>query len=489
MKHVLILGMMALLIGCGQVDPVDPESATATATSMSTSTATATDDPSREPVEDPSKLEERSRATVDPPCPTPVVCRGKPCFMGQRCEPDRGCTPRIVASRSFSADTLSLVFDVTGQGGIALAGSYSEPASDPEDPPDVQALVARLTPDLDMKWSLSFGETGRTEQATRIRIDAEMNLWVAGIFQGPTLRHGALEATGSGGKDVFVFKLMGGGRPLWLQAFGGAGDDSVYDLDVGEEGNGYLLTGGNEDDGFTLTRVRPDGSKGWARQFPGSTPALGLYRDDQLYLAASFTAPTVKVLWQEVALREGDETGIWLARLDWDGDLVWARTLDGSGAARRIQDIVAMKDGDLVIAGFGALDGFPAADGEGRMFAARLSPAGTPEQIRRFGPPPGSPGPTDATLALGRDGRVHLGGAFSGPFHWGGIKPRPDLEEGRFAGTLEADGAFGEVLVTEGSGAAYPPRLARDDAAHLYLISNYDSDSDDKSFRLLTIAP
>ena len=409
--------------------------------------------------------------------------------MGQRCDPDRGCTPRIVATRSFSADTLSLVFDVTGQGGVALAGSYHQPAPDPADPPDVQALVARLTPDGEIKWSQSFGEAGRPEQATKIRIDAEMNLWVAGVFQGPALRHGALEATGHGRDDVFVFKLMGGGKPLWLQAFGGAADDRVLDLDIGEEGNGYLLTGetSGEDRGFTLTRLRPDGSKGWARQFPGETPTLGLYRDDQIYLAATFTAPTVKVLWQEVTLREGDVTGIWLARLDWDGDLVWARTLDGSGA-RRIQDIVAMKDGDLVIAGFGALDGFPATHGEGRVFAARLSPAGTPEHVWRFGPPPGSPGATDVTLALGRDEHVHLGGTFTGPFHWGNITPRPDLEEGRFTGTFEADGAFGEVLVTEGSSAAYPPRLVRDEGARLYLLSDR-SDGEDEGFRLLTIAP
>ena len=504
-KHALTLGMLALLIGCGQDDP---------------GSATATDDPGREPATveptdprrepatveptDPSRDQarraqeatveptdpSREPATVDPLCPTPAVCRGKPCFMGQRCDPDRGCTPRIVTTRSFSADTLSLVFDVTGQGGIALAGSYNKPASDPADPLDVQALVARLTPNGEMKWSRSFGEAGLAEQATKLRIDAERNLWVAGIFQGPILRHGGLEATGHGDDDVFVFKLMGEGKPLWLQALGGAGDDQVFDLDVGEEGNGYLLTGGDrgEHDSFTLTRIRPDGSKGWARQLPGTTPTLGLYQDDQFYLAATFTAPTVKVLWQEVGRREGDETGIWLARMDWDGDLVWALALDGDGAARRIQDIIAMKDGDLVIAGFGALDGFPATDGEGRMFAARLSPAGTPEQIWRFGPPPGSPGPTDVTLVLGRNDRVHLGGGFSGPFHWGGITPRPDLEEGRFTGTIETDGAFGEILMTDGSGAAYPPRMARDDAARVYLISDR-ADGEDEGFRLLTIAP
>jgi len=420
-----------------------------------------------------------------PPCPAAVVCRGEPCFMGQRCDEDRGCLPRVVGERGFSDDTRSLTLGVTGQGGVVLAGSY-EPPRDADGLASTQTLLARLDPQGDMKWSASFGATGHSDSGEQVRIDDEGGIWVAGSFQGGEISNGNLRAAGPGGVDLFVMKLMGGGRPLWLQAYGTPGDDRLFDIEVGEEGNGYLVSG-TGDDHFTIQRIRADGSAGWVKELPGNAPALGLYREDQIYVAASFTAPTIKVDWQELSLAKGERTGIWLARFDWDGDLVWARTLDGDGSARvrGIQDIEALNDGDIVVSGFDALGGFPEVRSDGRIFVARLSPAGTPESVTRFGPPAASNAPVHASLVPGRHGRVHVCGTFDGRFLWDGVVPRPDLDAGRFVGTIEADGGFGAALLTPRRGAVLPTPAARDDAGRLHLVTG----GGEAPLRLLTVEP
>ena len=65
---------------------------------------------------------------MPPPFPEPVVCKGAPCFMGQRCDVTVGCLPRVAAEQTFSEDTRSLTLDITGQGGVALVGSFEQPA-------------------------------------------------------------------------------------------------------------------------------------------------------------------------------------------------------------------------------------------------------------------------------------------------------------------------------------------------------------------------
>jgi hypothetical protein len=421
-----------------------------------------------------------------PPCPEPPICKGEPCFMGQRCDDATGCLPRVTAKRTFSSDTRSLTLDVNGQGGVAVVGSFEQPSENDGQAATTQSLVARLAPDGEMKWSRSYGIIGAPDSADAVRISAAGAVWVAGTFQGNELAFEGLRIAGQGGDDIYVTKRMGGGRILWMKEIGTTGDDRILDLEVGEEENGYILTNEGTDDSFFLRRFLPSGEVAWTKQFPGDAPKMVLYRDDQMYLTANFTAQDIKVDWQKLSLAEGDRTGAWLARLDWDGDLVWARTLDGDGGgdARTIQDVAAMKDGDIMVSGFGSLTGFPDAAGTGMMYAARLSPAGTAEQLRRFGPSAEMDRAVHVSLTPASKDRVHVTGTCDGRFIWDGLRPRPDLEKGLFVGTLEADGAFGSAMVLPHPGSVVPIRARVDDGGKLYLITPVDGD-----YKLLTLEP
>ncbi len=422
-----------------------------------------------------------------PPCPEPVVCKNAPCFMGQRCDDAAGCLPRVIAEKDFSVDTRSLTLDVTGQGGVALVGSFEQPEEGIEGAAATQTLMARLAPNGKMKWSRSYGVAGAPDRADAVRLHPAGDVWIAGTFRGDGLDVEGLQVPAVGGDDIYVLKRMGGGRALWMQGFGTAGDDRIHDLEVGEEGNGYLVSDDGSGDGFTVRRIRPGGKVGWVKTFPGTKPSLGLYRDDQMYLVANFTAPTIKVDWQALTLGEGDTSGVYLARLDWDGDLVWALTLggDGQGGPRGVQDVAAMKDGDIVVSGFGALPGYPDTAGEGALYAARLSPAGTPERIRRFGPGEATAATAHVSLTPGGKDRLHVSGTCDGSFRWDRITPRPDLEAMRFVGTLEADGAFGSVLGLPRRGPVAPMPAPRDDAGRLYFITYGDKGA----YRLVTLRP
>ena len=143
-----------------------------------------------------------------------------------------------------------------------------------------------------------------------------------------------------------------------------------------------------------------------------------------------------------------------------------------------------MKDGDIVVSGFGAMPGYPDSAGEGGLFAARLSPAGTPERIRRFGAAAATAATAHVSLTPGGRDQLHVTGTCDGSFRWDGVRSRPDLQSARFVGTLEADGAFGSVLVLPLRGPVVPMRASRDSAGKLYFITH-----DDGLYRLVTLQP
>jgi hypothetical protein len=188
-------------------------------------------------------------------------------------------------------------------------------------------LVTRFTAAGAPVWGRAFGGAG-DQQASFVAVSGG-EIIVVGTFTG-TMKI-ATDVSSAGAIDVFVAKLAADGSPIWSKRFGGAADDTVGGLAVAP--NGDILIGGrtNGDIDFGL----------------GALPAAG----------------------------DGDA---YVARLDKNGDAIWAKRF-GDAAFQSVNGVGVTLTGEVWVAGYytGTIDlgGGPfTSKGKHDIFIARFAP-------------------------------------------------------------------------------------------------------------------
>ena len=122
-------------------------------------------------------------------------------------------------------------------------------------------------------WSKGFGSTG-TDYSESVAIDSIGNVYVTGAFYG-TMDFGGGNITSKGGDDVFVASYTSSGVHRWSKAFGNAGNNHSFGVDVDSSGNVYV-TGyftGTVDFGGGNIKGKPSGGL-----FIASYTSLGVHR-------------------------------------------------------------------------------------------------------------------------------------------------------------------------------------------------------------------
>jgi enterochelin esterase-like enzyme len=136
--------------------------------------------------------------------------------------------------------------------------------------PEVQIMKATLTggPNEDREGGVAVDADGNVYEA----------LAASGTIDGQT---------SAGGTDVFLIKYGPTGAKLWTRAFGTAGTDRAYGLQLDPAGHpvvaGYTkgdldgAHGGNTSDDVFVMKVSPDGTREWATQIgsPGAAADRG----------------------------------------------------------------------------------------------------------------------------------------------------------------------------------------------------------------------
>jgi hypothetical protein len=122
------------------------------------------------------------------------------------------------------------------------AGIFFETASGPfaRFADGVDALIARLGPNDEVKWALT-SDAMDNQEIRRVAVDSQGHVVVAGTHRdafeldGHTFSH-----TGDGMRDLFVAKLDGSGKLLWGQSFGGSEHDELRALAIGADDSIYV---------------------------------------------------------------------------------------------------------------------------------------------------------------------------------------------------------------------------------------------------------
>lgn len=207
----------------------------------------------------------------------------------------------------------------------APAGATRKPRRVASDPPGGAVLMERLL-------------GGRGVSATGVAVDSTGASYVTGSAQGRTA-FGDLPAMMSEGSDAFVLKLDRAGEPVWVKRFGGAGPDSGQSIVIDASdrifvsgnfesksidfGKGPLRCAGIED--LFLARLDQDGNVLWANGYGDALTQI------DMHLRPDPAGGVVATGWHNGALDFGTgrvskpwSKAFFAASIDADGKGRWA---------------------------------------------------------------------------------------------------------------------------------------------------------------------
>jgi hypothetical protein len=295
------------------------------------------------------------------------------------------------------------------------------------------AFLAKYSAAGALQWVVSYG---KGPVVTNVAADAAGNVYVTGRFAGLLdVAPGPekLVLTSEGGTDAFVVKLSSSGALLWASQFGGTGDVSPRDIEVGAS-DGYvylagdftgtvdaapgrtreLLTSLGSTDAVAVKLSGATGKLAWAAQQGGAGQdgARGVAVDattGDAIIAGEFSGTADlrpgKLRHTVTSAEEFDGFNAYVSKLSVNGKFTWAQTY-ASG-----QD--ALDTSEVEVDGAGnvwALGSYSGAANQG-TWLWKLNGAGT-TQLQRLNDR--QSGTTDADLALDAAGNVYLAGYFSG---------------------------------------------------------------------------
>jgi hypothetical protein len=210
-----------------------------------------------------------------------------------------------------------------------------------------------------IQWEKSFG--------------GGSNEFVAGICRANDGGFVVLSSTGSnnndvsgnhGGDDVWVLKLSETGQKIWQVCLGAAGSETGFWISP-VAGNGYIIAATTSSNGpkngsqvfgnhggqdVWLIKITDQGAIEWRRCYGGCEQddiRCVIPTSDGGYMAVGGTQ----------TLNSGDVYGAhggkdgWIIKVDENGELLWQRTVGGSGNNDYLYEVEETPDGDFVIAG------------------------------------------------------------------------------------------------------------------------------------------
>ncbi|MDD4308871.1 MAG: SBBP repeat-containing protein [Candidatus Cloacimonetes bacterium] len=184
-----------------------------------------------------------------------------------------------------------------------------------------------------------------------IDLDSSGNCYVTGYFEN-TATFGSTVLTSSGYGDVFITKLDTNGNYLWAKKAGGINDEICYCIAVDSSGNSYvmgdfgdsatfgttLLTTGDYTNTF-IAKLDTNGTWLWVRQIIGTqiieqfgsvaTAGRGIATDDigNCYVTGCFAGNGI---FDSTTLTSSGHTDIFIAKLDTNGNFLWAKQSGGT---------------------------------------------------------------------------------------------------------------------------------------------------------------
>lgn len=251
----------------------------------------------------------------------------------------------------------------TTDGGYAITGyAMSDDGDGSNNEGFHDNWILRLDSQGIILWEKSFGFSGHDHSYDLVET-ADGGFFFSGFLdvtssngEGGTSKQSSLSAHGVG--EFWGTKVDANGNLQWRKFFGGTNNDRSFGV-VNALDGGYVLAGASESDDFDISdpkgsydywvvKVDKNGNLLWERSFGGTgidqaQDILALNDGSYIIIGNAFSADT------QVTNNKG-QSDIWLIKIDDDGELLWEKSIGGSGfdAAHSVR---STSDGGLILSG------------------------------------------------------------------------------------------------------------------------------------------
>ena len=279
----------------------------------------------------------------------------------------------------------------------------------------VHTFLVKFEPDGDIPWARAISKTD-SENSPRVAVGPTGDVYLASA----RVRDGADEDE----PDIELNRYDATGKPLWPQPrvitgpFGG----NLHDLKVDSAGDAYVAgnisKSGVDTADYFVTKFNADGNRLW------TVTAYGTDEDDNkselaidsqgfVYIAGDFNVQTA---WGTNILTDSVHDGVFLAKLNPAGDVLWARGFHG-----RLNDFDQDAEGNCFLVGDfnGTLTlgtNLLTSRGSSDFYVARFDRYGTPLWVRQAG---GAGWDHSPAVSLDQNGNVFMSGFFFDPIDFG----------------------------------------------------------------------
>ena len=235
--------------------------------------------------------------------------------------------------------------------------------SSPEGPFGYDIFITKLDNNGNYLWARQAGGSS-ADFGNCVTTLSDGSSIITGSFQG-TASFGTTNLNASGANDIFIAKLDSDGKFLWAKQAGGSESDIAYAISSLSDGSS-IITGafdGNASFGSTtltsagdadifIAKLDLDGNFLWAKQAGGSSyeagESISSLSDGSSIITGNFQGNTS---FGSTNLTSAGKIDVFIAKLDTDGNYLWAKQAGGS--ERDIGDgISSLSDGSSIITGF-----------------------------------------------------------------------------------------------------------------------------------------
>lgn len=291
-------------------------------------------------------------------------------------------------------------------------------------------VLAKYSPEGKLLWLQTAGGS-KIDRGYSVAVDAAGNSYVTGHFQSPEFWIGDKVFTNRGDYDYFVAKYGVDGEFQWAHRGGGKG----YDY-----GHGIAVT--------------PDGD---------------------VYVAGSFSGD---VTFGKAKSTIAKGKSIFVARYRTDGQLVWSR-LAGNDRAQSGHNIAVGPDGDCYVSGYvsGVVElgnrKFGSPTNVKDIFVARLNPDGDLVWATTAG---GESDGLSTGVAVDANGNCYLTGMFTKKAVFGSTTLESAGEYDVFVARINSDGKPAWAYSGGGEKIDYGLGIATDDSGNCYVTGEFTDD-------------
>ncbi|MBK6729893.1 MAG: T9SS type A sorting domain-containing protein [Bacteroidetes bacterium] len=225
--------------------------------------------------------------------------------------------------------------------------------------------LVKLNASGNIDWQKTYG--GNQSDQCYTVIPTSDGGYFAGGWSESDISGNRTEAT-HGGKDIWITKIDASGNIEWDNAYGGIGEEYLYEIietsDGGYALGGWSNSGISEDKAeaslggydFWVIKINATGSIQWENAIGGTSDERihGIRQTtDGGYIVGGTSDSDISADKSENNLGEGED--YWVIKLNDVGEIVWENTIGGS-AEDELFSIAQTYDGGYILGGFSTSD-------------------------------------------------------------------------------------------------------------------------------------